>query len=355
MRNSILERELRDQLDKKVKEAIDSAVAYLEVFDSMKKISADYDLALEFLIRHKHRVTTSFDAQIDMSPAIEELMGPAPDGGDSLLKKVCDISARTDQEIRMLSVRFPPYSHVMKRGLEKIGNMIIEQEFIDDLRDLSLDGMSDRLNSDDPTTRIRPAADIRCFVSLIDHAVKRTRFRKELRMMRIAQTIEEFFQNTSDVAEARKQAENFIERRMRRMFPDLSTDEGSEINQRKESMISSIEKRVLAEREGPKEEDGEGATDEKDGTKSIAGGGGAQDDMELSDDEKNLGVLIGRVEVRIAGNQRRIPYKIMPDPEDGSRHIIVKRDRDTGELTAELRRGAKRVVERGKDGIWKTI
>ncbi len=355
VRNSILERELRDQLDKKVREAIDSAVAYLEIFDSMKKISGDYDLALEFLIRHKHRVTISFDAQIDMGPAIEELMGPAPDGGDSLLKKVCDISARTDQEIRMLSVRFPPYSHVMKRGLEKIGNMIIEQEFIDDLRDLSLDGMSERLNSDDPTTRIRPAADIRCFVSLVDHVVKRTRFRKELRMMKIAQTIEEFFRSTTDVAEARKQAENFIERRMRRMFPDLSTDEGSEINQRKESMISSIEAKVLAEREGPKEEDDKAPAEEDAGAKSTKGGGGAEDDMELTDDEKNLGVQIGRVEVRIAGNQRRIPYKIMPDPEDGSRHIIVKRDRDTGELMPELRRGAKRVVERGKDGVWKTI
>ncbi len=355
VRNSILERELRDQLDKKVKEAIDSAVAYLEVFDSMKKISTDYDLALEFLIRHKHRVTTSFDAQIDMGPAIEELMGPAPDGGDSLLTKVCDVSARTDQEIRMLSVRFPPYSHVMKRGLEKIGNMIIEQEFIDDLRDLSLEGMSDRLNSSDPITRIRPAADIRCFVSLIDHVVKRTRFRKELRMMKIAQTIEEFFRSATDVAEARKQAENFIERRMRRMFPDLSTDEESEISERKESIISSIEKKVLAEREGPKEEEGEeGATAEEWDTKSTKGGG-AEDDMELSDDEKTLGVQIGRVEVRIAGNQRRIPYKIMPDPEDGSRHIIVKRDRDTGELMPELRRGAKRVVERGKDGVWKSI
>jgi hypothetical protein len=354
VRNSILERKLRDELDKKVKEAIDSAVAYMEVFDSMKKINADYDQALEFLIRNKHRVTASFDAQVDLSPAIEELMGPAPDGGDSLLTKVCDISARTDPEIRMLSVRFPPYSHVMKRGLEKIGNMIIEQEFIDDLRDLSLDGMSERLNSTDPQTRIRPAADIRCFVSLVDHVVKRTRFRKELRMMRIAQTIEEFFHAATDVAEARKQAESFIDRRMRRMFPDLSTDEGSEINRRKESIIASIEKRVLAEREGPKEEE-EGAAGEEGEKKSVGGGGGVEDDMELTDDEKNLGVQIGRVEVRIAGNKRRIPYKIMPDPEDGSRHIIVKRDRDTGELTAEMRRGAKRVVERGKDGIWKAI
>ena len=80
-----------------------------------------------------------------------------------------------------------------------------------------------------------------------------------------------------------------------------------------------------------------------------------EDDMELTDDEKTLGVQIGHVEVRIAGNQRRIPYKIMPDPDDGSQHIIVKRDRDTGELLPELRRGAKRVVERGKDGIWKAI
>ena len=355
LRNSILSRELRDELDKKVKEVIESAVAYLEVFDSMKRISAAYDPALEFLIRHKHRVTASFEAQIDMGPVIEELMGPAPDGGESMLTKVCNISARLDQEIRMLSVRFPPYSHVMKRGLEKIGNMIIEQEFMDDLRNLGPHEMSDRLNSNDPETRIRPAADIRCFVSLIDHVVKRTRFRKELRMMRIAQTIEEFFKSTTDMTAARKQAENFIERRMRRMFPDLSTDEGAEISKRKESIITSIEAKVLAEREGPKKEEAEGAAAEEAGTKPTTGGGDAADDMDLSDDEKQLGVQIGRVEVRIAGNQRRIPYKIMPDPDDASLHIIVKRDRETGELMPELRRGAKRVVERGKDGIWKPI
>ena len=90
--------------------------------------------------------------------------------------------------------------------------MTIAEGFLEDLRKLDSDGMSDRLNSSDPQVRVRPAADMRCLISLVDHLIKPTRFRKEIRVLRITQTIEEFYRSTSDTKEARQQAEQLARR-----------------------------------------------------------------------------------------------------------------------------------------------
>ncbi|HCL30999.1 MAG TPA: hypothetical protein DIC52_21535, partial [Candidatus Latescibacteria bacterium] len=103
---------------------------------------------------------------------------------------------------------------------------------IEELLKVDIQEMSERLNSADPQVRIRPAANMRCLISLVDHVTKRTRFRKELRMLRIARQVEEFYQNTSDMKEARHQAENFLNRRLRRMFRDMNADETAELKQR---------------------------------------------------------------------------------------------------------------------------
>jgi hypothetical protein len=50
---------------------------------------------------------------------------------------------------------------------------------------------------------------------------------------------------------------------------------------------------------------------------------------------------------------RRIPYKIIMDPDNPEARVIAQRDSDTGELEPVVRRGAKRVVEKGRDGIWR--
>ena len=49
-----------------------------------------------------------------------------------------------------------------------------------------------------------------------------------------------------------------------------------------------------------------------------------------------------RIEMCVAGSTRRIPTKIMRDPE-------------TQELVPAKRRGAKRVVERNRDGYWAEV
>ncbi len=347
IRNSLLAGASRDELDKKVKAVVEHSVRFLQVFESMRRIGEQADPALKFLIRHKQVVVSKDGGGVNPLATLQELMDDS-----ALLECLIDVMERKDHELRMVSVRLPPYNSVAGRGMERITNLTIEEDFVTDLRMSTLDDISDRLNSADALIRVRPAADTVCLINLIDHVTKRTWFRKELRMLRIAHSLEEFFRSTSDLKEARHQAENFLNVRVRRLFPDMSTDEGAEIKLRGAQMIDEIEQKILNERQEAVEEQRKNAK-EAEKSKPAPSGAAAEDDLELSEDEKQLGVVIGRVEMRVAGNQRRIPYKIMPDQDDPTQHVVCQRDPDTGELVPQMKRGAKRIVEKGKDGVWR--
>lgn len=347
IRNSLMNSNVRDKLERKVREAVSDSVKYLQVFESMKKIDSSYHDALAFLIQHKNLVAAADGADIDLSAAIKALMEDV-----ELLDDVTNIMERKDQEIRMISVRLHPYSGIMNRGIERISNMPIEESFVEDLASVELDEMSDRLGSADAKTRVRPAADIRCLISLVDHVTKRTRFRKELRLLRIARQLEEFYHGTSDMKEARHQAESFLNRRLRRLFPDMNADEAAELKQRSTQMMDQIEQRIHDERKAEVEARRAKTEAAAPVAKSADGG---DDEMELSEDEIQKGVQIGRVEMRVAGSTRRIPTKMMPDPDDPQIMVIVMRDPETKELVPAKRRGAKRVIERNRDGYWAEV
>jgi hypothetical protein len=150
------------------------------------------------------------------------------------------------------------------------------------------------------------------------------------------------------MGEARRQAENFLARRLRRMFRDLSGDEKSEIEERGAQMLDSIEEQVLTERQAKADE----LTAQN---AASSGPGGPSDDADLSEEEVKKGAMIGRVEMRVAGQMRRVPRKMMLDPDDDQQYCLAQRNPDTGDLEPVLRRGAKRLVERGSDGLWKTV
>ena len=225
--------------------------------------------------------------------------------------------------------------------------MIIELEFVEELRSITSMDMTERLNSDELMVRVRPAADMNCFVNLIDHVIKRTPFRKELRILKLARVLEDLYRNTSDPSDARNQAETYINQRLRRLFPDLSTGENNEMKARGEAIIDEVEARVLGDREKEKLD-----RKKEPAKKQVCSSG---DVDELTEEEKLKGVMIGRVEMRVAGNKKRVPSKIMPDPEDESRMMVATRDSATGELVPQIRRGLKRYVERDREGIWQLV
>jgi hypothetical protein len=180
-------------------------------------------------------------------------------------------------------------------------------------------------------------------------SIKRPAFRKEIRMLRVAMTVEQFFRDTTDMQKARHMAENFLNLRMRRLFPDISSEETNEIRQRGSSMIDAIEQKMLLERRQGVEEK---RRETENATQKLGEESNSRDVDELSEEEKVKGVMIGRVEMRVAGGVRRVPRKIMPDPDDGDRFLLAKRDSETGGPVPEIRRNAKRYVERGRGGAW---
>lgn len=345
LRNSLLKPDARRELERKLKGAVDYAVRFLQVFESMTCIGTSCDEALRFLIHHKHLLDEARQVEV-MQRAGAELM---EDG--ELLAEVCAVMDRQDQEIRMISVMLPPYSYIIKRGGERIGNLTIEEDFVDDLRKVESEEMSERLNSADPDVRVRPAADMRCLIAVINHLIKPTPWRKEVRLLRVQHTIEQFYRDSDNVEEARKQAQNFLNRRLPRMFRDLTADEKQTIEARGADMIDAIEQSVLSERKAAAAE--QAATQAQAAGNGDGGGSGGEED--LTDEEVRKGAQIGRVEVRVAGQMRRIPQKIMFNPDDESQYVVAKRDPDSGELEPVLRRGAKRIVERDRDGIWHII
>ena len=347
LRNSVLDYQARDKIEHKLKGVVDHAVRFLEAFESMKQISEGCHEALRFLISRKNILVESKQAE-EMDLATEELVADT-----ELLSEVVEIMDRKDQEIRMISVCLPPYSHIAQRAGGQIGNLVIEEEFVDQLRELDADEMSDRLNSEDPEVRVRPAADMKCLIAIINYLIKPTPWRKQMRLLKIQQTIEEFYRSTDNLEEARKQAETFLSRRLRRTFKDLTADERSTMEERGAGIIDAVERKIAAERQA--------AVEEQTASEATAAGDGdggaegeeAEHDDDLSEDERARGAQIGRVEVRVAGQMKRIPYKLIADPDDPSLVVIAQRDRDTGELEPARRRGAKRLVEKGRDGIWR--
>lgn len=260
-----------------------------------------------------------------------------------LLARVSAIMDRQDQEIRMISVSLPPYSQVARRENSRIGNLTVDEDFVGQLRETAVEEISDRLNSGDPAVRVRPAADILCLIAIINHLIKPTPWRKEVRLLRIQDTLEQFYRDADNLEDARGQAESFLKRRLRRMFRDLTTDEKALIDERGSMMINTVEQKVLAERRAA-----EGAAVALPQSPDES----RQEEDALSEEEISMGAQIGRVEMRVAGKMRPVPKKIITDPDDPSVNVIARRHPDTGELEPALRRGARRVVEKGRDGIW---
>ena len=218
-----------------------------------------------------------------------------------------------------------------------------------DLRTLSIDAFSDRLNSPRAEDRVRPAADIRCFINLIDHVVKNTRFRKKVRLLKVSQVLEacaprleECYSSAPDIKAGRKKAVSLLKRQLERLFSEMPSDEKAEIKKRRDATLAALEQKVM--------DDGSDAVEQLQQQGADSG-----DSQELTEDEQQLGVQIGRVEMRVAGKNKRIPQKIMPDPDNPEQFVIAQRDPDTNELVPQMRRGAKRIVEKNRDGTWKTL
>jgi hypothetical protein len=339
IRNSVLAGNARYEFDRKVKAVTDYAVTYLQLFAALKRIEPKYDGALRFLITHKE-VANAEKEQFDPTEVSNLLIADFDQ-----LKLLSGIMDRQDGEVRMLVAGLPPYSQVIRKGQDqRIERLTVEQEFIEQLRQLPREEMANRLNAPDKVTRVRSAADMLCLIALINRLVKPTPFRKEIRLLKINMIIEEFYKDTEDLNAARGKAQKFLKSRLRIIYPDITPEEYQEIEEKSAAIIEQVEQRITAERR----EQAKAAKAAADSEKEF----NIQESLELSPREIARGAQVGRVSMKVGGNWRMVPLKIMPDAENAERHVLDQRDPQSQELVPVYRKGARCYVSKNKSGIW---
>ena len=173
------------------------------------------------MTRHKNQVVSD-DPGVNLSIATRTL-----DEDDDLLDELGTLMERKDHEMRMMAANMPPYRHIYSPG-QSIGKFTVQEEFVDDLRELNREDLSDRLNSED--TRIKTAADIKCMVALFTALLKTTTpFHKEVRRLRIVLRMKRLFNGSADEKDGRSRVQQFLRRRLNTLYPDLSREERAEI------------------------------------------------------------------------------------------------------------------------------
>ena len=337
VRNSILAGEARSRIEKTVREEVDYVVIYQQVFEALKRIDPKFDPALRFMIRHKQVVNALTKEEVEWKPILSELIEEL-----DTLHRLIDIMDRQDAEVRMMAARLPPYNHVVRPGRERVDNLTIEEDFIDLLRQGTRHDLVDIFNSTDRKQRVLLAGAMLSINALITSLIKSTPFRKQIRILKIDLVIEEFFRSTEDVEEARQKIQDFLQTRIKSLYPDITAEEVAEIEEHSVEVIEVCQQRVLAERAQKTSE----VSAKKEGSDN------GDDDDKLREEEVKMGAMIGRVSMRIGGGTRLIPFKILPDSEEVGKWCLARRDPESNELVPVVRRGKKRYVEKNREGLW---
>ena len=214
---------VQSRLQERLEEAVDYSVHYLNAFEALRRLPEPADDAVRFLIEHKMLVVTE-DADADFSVPLKEL-----EGNTELLEQVAEVMERKHHEVRMIVANLPPYRYITKGG--KVANLVIDNTFVEELRSLSTDDLSDRLNAADAEVRVKPAADMKCFVALIQEICRETAFHAAIRRLKIKLTMTRIYSSTSDGKDGRRKLQQFLRQRLPRQYPNLSRDERAEIEE----------------------------------------------------------------------------------------------------------------------------
>jgi hypothetical protein len=232
---------VREKLQQRIREAVDHAVHYLNVFEALKRVPPDRDDAFKFLIESKVQVSSE-DEDIDLSRVTEAL-----EDDDELVDNLGTLMERKDHEIRMLAANMPPYRHIHSVG-EKIGTWIIEDSFVDDLRAIEREELSDRLNSEDGEVRLNTAAGLKCMVALLSLLMRNSPFHREVRRLRIMVRIRRTYNGAADDRDGCNKVQQFLRRRLMNLYPDLTREEKAEIEASGTAFLDE-----MAGRGGPEE------------------------------------------------------------------------------------------------------
>lgn len=222
---SEIEDSVRAKLEERLRAAVDHTVHYLSAFESLRRLPPERDGALKMLIRHKNQVSADPEADIDLSVVTSALRED-----DDLLEQLGTLLERKDHEMRMLAAGMPPYRHIFTHG-SKIGTWTIREDYVDELRTLTREELSERLNSDDGDVRLKAAADVKCMVALLAMLMYPSAFHHEVVHLRVLLRLRHIFEGASSEREGRSRVQQFLRRRLPSLYPDMTAEMRSTIEQ----------------------------------------------------------------------------------------------------------------------------
>ena len=132
--------------------------------------------------------------------------------------------------MRMLGAGMPPCRHLYTHG-SKIGSWTIREEFVEELRSLEREQVSERLNSEDDQVRLKTAADIKCMVALLAMLMAPSAFHNEVVRLRVLLRIRLLFEGAASEREGRSRVQQFLRRRLPSLYPNLPSAVRNSIDQ----------------------------------------------------------------------------------------------------------------------------
>ena len=212
---SEIEESVREKLQQRLRAAVDHTVHYLSAFEALRRLPPERDGALKMLIRHKNQVSADPEAGIDLSVVTSALRED-----DELLEQLATLLERKDHETRMLAAGMPPYRHIYTHG-SKIGSWTVREDYVDELRNLTREEVSERLNSEDDQVRVKAAADVKCMVALLAMLMFSSAFHNEVVRLRVLLRMRRIFEGSTNEHEGRNRVQQFLRRRLASVYPDL--------------------------------------------------------------------------------------------------------------------------------------
>lgn len=231
---------IQERINQRLRAAVDYAVRYLNAFESLRRISPQRDNALRFLIRYQNLVMTEDEEEeliqvVERNQAIDEL-----NRDEELLANLCQLLERRENEVRMISANLPPYRYLMSQ--DKLSQTAIEEGFVDELRTLSREEVSERLNAPDQEVRLKLAKAIRSLVELLYRVVEPTPFHRAVRRIKIKRTVAQLYRSSADSKSGRHKVHHFVNQRVLRLYPDLTEAERKAIDQESQEIMAAIDR-----------------------------------------------------------------------------------------------------------------
>ncbi len=344
LRQACLGPALREAIQRKVRDAVDGLVRYIQVFAALRAVGPGADPALAFLIRHRDLVLAPTPDPPRLAVALAEM-----EADDALRQSLLDLMEQRDPEVRMLELRQPPYLWLVSPGLEKPAEMDVESGFLAVLRGATAAQFADLLHAAEPAARRRTTGSVICLISLLDHIAQATPFRLELRAACVQAALRGLYRTGVPTLQARRQAEQLLSRGLPVLFRDVTEDELAAVRARRAGWIAAVETEVAGRGRGAMARPA-AVAGRRPADAPVAGDARPLADLVLSETERNAGVVLTQVAAGTAAQPHYREALVMPDPDDPLRFVLARRDAATGGVVPYVNRGRKRyVISDGQD------